>query len=96
MRYKVEMNAHLFVKDEGDLVRAFGNFALLRTDYDLKLASVAGGALKTKDEIKFSFDIVPERKSRSYVLSHTGTGGRVFSRSTDYCFDRGGWSSSQG
>jgi polyisoprenoid-binding protein YceI len=46
----------------GDSLRAFGAFSLLQTDYDLKLASVAGGALKVKDELKFSFNIVARRK----------------------------------
>ncbi|MGA7403147.1 MAG: YceI family protein [Candidatus Sulfotelmatobacter sp.] len=46
----------------GDLLRAFGTFSLLQTDYDLKLASVAGGALKVKDELKFSFNIVARKK----------------------------------
>ena len=46
----------------GDSLRAFGNFSLLQTDYDLKLASVAGGALKVKDELKFSFNLVGRKK----------------------------------
>jgi len=46
----------------GDSLRAFGNFSLLQSDYDLKLASVAGGALKVKDELKFSFNIVAQKK----------------------------------
>jgi len=46
----------------GDSIRAFGNFSLLQTDYDLKLASVAGGALKVKDELKFSFNILARKK----------------------------------
>jgi polyisoprenoid-binding protein YceI len=46
----------------GDLVRAFGNFSILQSAYDLKLASVAGGALKVKDEIKFSFNIVARKR----------------------------------
>jgi polyisoprenoid-binding protein YceI len=45
----------------GDALRAFGSFSLLQTDYDLKLASVAGGVLKVKDELKFSFNIVARR-----------------------------------
>jgi polyisoprenoid-binding protein YceI len=47
----------------GDSLRAFGNFTLLQTDYDLKLASVAGGALKVKDELKFSFNILARKKA---------------------------------
>ena len=46
-----------------DSLRAFGIFPLLQTDYDLKLVSVAGGALKVKDELKFSFNILAQRKS---------------------------------
>jgi polyisoprenoid-binding protein YceI len=46
----------------GDSLRAFGNFSLLQTDYDLKLASVAGGALRVKDELKFSFNILSCKK----------------------------------
>jgi polyisoprenoid-binding protein YceI len=47
---------------DGDSLRALGNFSLLQTDYDLKLASVAGGALKVKDELKFSFNILARTK----------------------------------
>jgi polyisoprenoid-binding protein YceI len=46
----------------GDSMRAFGDFSLLQSDYKLKLASVAGGALKVKDEVKFSFNVVARRK----------------------------------
>jgi polyisoprenoid-binding protein YceI len=42
----------------GSMLRASGDFALNQTDYDIKLVSVAGGALKLKDELKFSFEIV--------------------------------------
>jgi len=49
----------------GDSLRAFGNFSLLQTDYDLKLASVGGGALKVKDELKFSFNLVGRKKSNA-------------------------------
>jgi polyisoprenoid-binding protein YceI len=46
----------------GDSLRAFGTFSLRQTDYDLKLASVAGGALKVKDELRFSFNILARKK----------------------------------
>ncbi len=46
----------------GDSLRAFGSFTVLQSDYDLKLASVAGGALKVKDELKCSFNIVARKK----------------------------------
>ena len=46
----------------GDSLHAFGTFSLLQTDYDLRLASVAGGALKVKNELKFSFSILARKK----------------------------------
>lgn len=45
----------------GDVLKASGNASLLQSDYDIELVSVAGGALKVKDEVKFSFDIVARR-----------------------------------
>jgi polyisoprenoid-binding protein YceI len=45
-----------------DSLRAFGTFSLLQTDFDLNLASVAAGALKVKDELKCSFNILARRK----------------------------------
>jgi polyisoprenoid-binding protein YceI len=41
-----------------DQLRANGEFSVRQTDYGIKLASVAGGALKLKDELKFAYDIV--------------------------------------
>jgi polyisoprenoid-binding protein YceI len=38
-------------------LRAQGEFSLKQTDYGIKLVSVAGGTLKVKNELKFSFDI---------------------------------------
>jgi polyisoprenoid-binding protein YceI len=46
----------------GDALRAFGSFSIGQTDYDLKLVTVAGGALKVKDELKFSFNILSRKK----------------------------------
>jgi polyisoprenoid-binding protein YceI len=46
----------------GDILKASGTFSLLQTDYDIQLVSVAGGALKVKDEVKFSFDIVARKQ----------------------------------
>ncbi len=50
------------VVQTGDLLRAFGEFSLRQTDYGIKLVSVAGGTLKVKDEVKFSFDMVARRQ----------------------------------
>jgi polyisoprenoid-binding protein YceI len=47
---------------EGDRMRAQGDFALKQTDYNIKLVSVAGGALKLKDELKFTFDILAHKQ----------------------------------
>ena len=46
----------------GSMLRASGDFSLNQTDYNIKLVSVAGGALKLKDELKFSFEIVARRE----------------------------------
>lgn len=46
----------------GSMLRASGDFTLDQTDYNIKLVSVAGGALKVKDELKFSFEIVARRQ----------------------------------
>jgi polyisoprenoid-binding protein YceI len=46
----------------GDVLRASGEFSLLQTDYGIPLVSVAGGALKLKDELKFTFDIVARKQ----------------------------------
>ena len=46
----------------GSMLRASGDFSLDQTDYDIKLVSVAGGALKLKDELKFSFEIVARKQ----------------------------------
>lgn len=39
-------------------IRTTGDFTLRQTDYGIKLVSVAAGALKLKDELKFEFDLV--------------------------------------
>jgi polyisoprenoid-binding protein YceI len=44
-----------------DTLRANGDFTIRQTDYRIKLVSVAGGSLKLKDELKFTFDIVAAR-----------------------------------
>jgi polyisoprenoid-binding protein YceI len=45
----------------GSMLRASGDFTLDQSDYNIKLVSVAGGALKLKDELKFSFEMVARR-----------------------------------
>jgi len=46
----------------GDMLRAFGEFSLRQSDYNIKPVSAVGGGLKVKDEVKFSFDIVARKE----------------------------------
>ena len=46
----------------GDMLRASGEFSVSQRDYGIPLVSVAGGALKLKDELKFAFDIVARKQ----------------------------------
>jgi polyisoprenoid-binding protein YceI len=46
------------VEVSGNTIRARGEFPLRQTEYNIKLVSVAGGTVKVKDELRFSFDIV--------------------------------------
>ena len=46
----------------GEMLRASGDFTLKQTDYQIKPISVAGGALKLKDELKFSFEMVVRKQ----------------------------------
>jgi polyisoprenoid-binding protein YceI len=51
-----------FVNLNADNLLANGEFTLKQTDFGIKPVSVAGGTLKLKDELKFSFHIVAHRK----------------------------------
>jgi polyisoprenoid-binding protein YceI len=42
----------------GTMLRASGEFTLSQADYEIKPVSVAGGALKVKDELKVCFEMV--------------------------------------
>jgi polyisoprenoid-binding protein YceI len=44
-----------------DSIRAYGAFTLRQSDYDIRIASVAGGTLKLQDELKFSFYVVARK-----------------------------------
>jgi polyisoprenoid-binding protein YceI len=46
----------------GDMLRAGGEFPLLQSDFGIAPVSVAGGTLKLKDELKFTFDIVARKQ----------------------------------
>jgi len=56
----VEFPSSVTVGD--DTMRANGEFSIRQTDYRIELVSVAGGTLKLKDELKFTFDIVAHRR----------------------------------
>jgi polyisoprenoid-binding protein YceI len=42
-------------------LRASGSFSVKQTDFDIELISALGGAIRVKDEVKFSFDIVARK-----------------------------------
>ncbi len=46
----------------GEILRASGDFTLNQTDYQIKPVSVAGGALKLRNELKFSFEMVARKQ----------------------------------
>jgi polyisoprenoid-binding protein YceI len=47
----------------GDLLRAFGEFSVRQSDYNIKPVTAVGGGLKVKDEVKFTFDIGARKQS---------------------------------
>ena len=49
----------------GEMLRASGEFTLKQSNYQIKPVSVAGGALKLKDELKFSFEMVANKRDRN-------------------------------
>ena len=53
---KQSLQAQVIVSE--NQLRAQGDFTLRQTDYQMKLVSVAGGTLKLKDELKFTFEII--------------------------------------
>lgn len=56
----VEIPCNATVGEDG--MRANGEFTIVQTHFGIKLVSVAGGTLKMKDELKFSFDITGHRQ----------------------------------
>jgi len=74
-RYLININGNLTLRSQthsqavpaqvsvqSDTLRANGEFALLQSKYGIKPISFAGGTLKLKDELKFTFDIVARRQ----------------------------------
>jgi len=57
---------HTFPADAtlmGDLLRSNGAFTVLQSDYGIKLVAVGGSAIKVKDELKFTFDLVARKRT---------------------------------
>jgi len=50
------------IADFGEMLRTSGDFILRQSDCGIKPISVAGGALKVKDELKFLFEIVARKQ----------------------------------
>jgi polyisoprenoid-binding protein YceI len=46
----------------GSSVRAAGDFSIRQSDYEIAPVSAAGGAIKLKDEVKLTFDIVAHKE----------------------------------
>jgi polyisoprenoid-binding protein YceI len=55
----MDLDAQVVVGE--DTLRAQGAFVLSQTDYALKIASVAGGSLKLKDELRCAYFIIGRR-----------------------------------
>ena len=46
---------------KADTLRAAGDFSVRQSDYEIKSVSAAGGAVKLKDELKLSFNIIARK-----------------------------------
>ena len=60
------MNEHAFAAQVAlgvDSARAYGEFKVRQTDYDIRIASIAGGTLRLQDELKFSFYVVAPKQA---------------------------------
>jgi len=50
------------VMDMGTMLRISGGFTLRQSDFGIKPVSFAGGSLRLKDELKFSFELVGKQE----------------------------------
>lgn len=50
------------IVNSGESLRASGDFTLRQSDYQVKPVSFAGGALKLKDDLKFTFEIIARQE----------------------------------
>jgi polyisoprenoid-binding protein YceI len=44
-----------------DTLRSYGDFTVKQTDHHIKIASVAGGTLKMKDDVRLSFFVIARK-----------------------------------
>lgn len=56
----LSFNAQVVVGE--DSLRSYGDFSVRQTDYGIQTASVAGGSLKMKDEVKVTFFMIAIRE----------------------------------
>lgn len=64
-----------------DTLRATGNFTIRQSDFGLKIATVAGGTLKVRDELRFCFYILARRMPQLAHGSLTAQADRGTDRS---------------
>jgi polyisoprenoid-binding protein YceI len=57
---RVEFTAQVVVGQ--DTLRGYGNFSVKQTEFGISVASIAGGTLKMKDELKIAFFIVAKKQ----------------------------------
>jgi polyisoprenoid-binding protein YceI len=57
---RVNLDTHVVVAE--DSVRGQGSFSLTQPDFGLKIASVAGGTLKLREELKCHYFIIASRQ----------------------------------
>jgi polyisoprenoid-binding protein YceI len=61
-------NDHGFVAQVAfgaDTAHIHGDFTLLQSDYNIRIASIAGGSLKLQDQLKFTFYVVARKVAQA-------------------------------
>ncbi|HEY0547742.1 MAG TPA: YceI family protein [Pyrinomonadaceae bacterium] len=72
-QHNLWIQAEVTIKEEK--LRAQGQFSLKQTDYQIKPVKVAGGTLKVKNELKFSFEIVAAKQESEFRTQNSGGQG---------------------
>jgi polyisoprenoid-binding protein YceI len=57
-----------------DSLRGYGDFNIKQTDFGIQIASIAGGTLKMKDEVKVAFSSMPRKEERVEALPFSRSG----------------------